>query len=55
MLRKSLTACRLGPACACGALARVGSRACVKCISRVRQLPVSRSAGGCDEVPALRQ
>jgi hypothetical protein len=36
MLRYRLTGCRLGPACACGALAKDGSDACEKCISRNR-------------------
>jgi hypothetical protein len=36
LLRTRLTGCRLGPSCACGALAKDGADACVKCISRSR-------------------
>ena len=36
MLRSGLPGCRLGPACACGALAKDGSDARAKCIARSR-------------------
>ena len=37
-MRHHLTGCRIGPACACGALARDGADSCEKCISRHRWL-----------------
>jgi hypothetical protein len=36
MMRSALPGCRVGRICACGALAKDGSDACVKCISRGR-------------------
>jgi hypothetical protein len=36
MPRSGLPGCRQGPACACGALAKDGTDACVKCIARGR-------------------
>ena len=36
MSRSGLPGCRQGPACPCGALAKDGSDACEKCISRNR-------------------
>jgi hypothetical protein len=35
-MRHRLAGCRRGPACACGALVKDGSDACVKCVSRSR-------------------
>jgi hypothetical protein len=36
MLHYALIGCRLGPACACGALTRDGAQTCAKCASRHR-------------------